>query len=302
MNVFVSYSHDNEDHMNWVIKLSTHLRSHGVNIILDQWDLRLGDDLPFFMEQGLSASHLVLCICSETYVKKSNGMNGGVGFEKMILSSYMLKQSDINYIIPVIRNNNTDEKVPKYLSSKLYIDFSNDAQFYSKYQELIERIFNQDIAKKPPLGDNPFSNHLAQSIIAQNELDKINYHSPALVGKVVFRCDRNSHIYNLGTGDYFFKTYWSAASNDEAIVISDYVKIIGYKDGCSEIPTISQISEFDYSSRSRYISKSEIIVWINNLGKILVTKLINVKSKSHGAISDEVEFEYKIINDELIQA
>lgn len=43
--VFISYSHDDKQHEAWVLKLATDLRSHGVNAILDQWDLRLGSDL-----------------------------------------------------------------------------------------------------------------------------------------------------------------------------------------------------------------------------------------------------------------
>lgn len=46
--VFISYSHDSEEHKNWVLKLATHLRDHGVDVVLDQWNVRLGDDLPFF--------------------------------------------------------------------------------------------------------------------------------------------------------------------------------------------------------------------------------------------------------------
>ena len=57
--VFISYSHDNDEHRAWVLKLATDLRYHGVNAILDQWDLRIGTDLRFFMENGLSASTLV---------------------------------------------------------------------------------------------------------------------------------------------------------------------------------------------------------------------------------------------------
>lgn len=70
--VFISYSHDNEQHKEWVAKLAGDLYSHGVNVIFDQWDLRIGSDLRFFMEQGLSESNLVLCICSENYVNKVN--------------------------------------------------------------------------------------------------------------------------------------------------------------------------------------------------------------------------------------
>ena len=63
--VFVSYSHDSQEHSDWVLQLATRLRSDGVEAILDRWHLRLGQDLAAFMERGLSDSHRVLCICSQ---------------------------------------------------------------------------------------------------------------------------------------------------------------------------------------------------------------------------------------------
>lgn len=65
--------------------MSTDLRTHGVDVVFDQWDLRLGKDLRFFIEQGLSEAVLVLCICSDKYVQKFNVGNGGAGYESMIL-------------------------------------------------------------------------------------------------------------------------------------------------------------------------------------------------------------------------
>ena len=47
---FISYSHDNEDHKEWVLNLASRLVENGVNVILDQWNLSLGGDLPSFME------------------------------------------------------------------------------------------------------------------------------------------------------------------------------------------------------------------------------------------------------------
>ena len=52
-SVFISYSHDDQNHKNWVRKLATNLRFHGVDVILDQFDLRIGTDLRFFMESDL---------------------------------------------------------------------------------------------------------------------------------------------------------------------------------------------------------------------------------------------------------
>ena len=58
--VFISYSHDNEPHKEWVYNLACRLIESGVETILDQWDLQLGSNLAKFMEQGLSSSDRVL--------------------------------------------------------------------------------------------------------------------------------------------------------------------------------------------------------------------------------------------------
>ena len=105
--VFISYSHDNEQHKAWVIKLATDLRSHGVNAILDQWDLRIGADLRFFMENGLSEANLVLCICSEDYVRKVNSGSGGSGYEGMIMTQSLLQNAKTEFVISIVRNNSS---------------------------------------------------------------------------------------------------------------------------------------------------------------------------------------------------
>ena len=40
LKVFVSYSHDDEKHKEWVYKLSCDLVKNGIDTILDQWDLK----------------------------------------------------------------------------------------------------------------------------------------------------------------------------------------------------------------------------------------------------------------------
>ncbi|MDR1387396.1 MAG: toll/interleukin-1 receptor domain-containing protein [Propionibacteriaceae bacterium] len=42
MTAFVSYSHNHQSHKDWVLALATRLRSLGVDVILDQWDLTPG--------------------------------------------------------------------------------------------------------------------------------------------------------------------------------------------------------------------------------------------------------------------
>ena len=38
--VFASYSHDSQSHKDWVLMLATRRVANGVDVILDQWDVR----------------------------------------------------------------------------------------------------------------------------------------------------------------------------------------------------------------------------------------------------------------------
>lgn len=289
--VFISYSHDTQEHKDWVLKLATQLRGHGVDVILDQFDLHIGSDLRFFMEQGLCSSVMVLCVCSETYVDKVNSGKGGSGYEGMIMTQELLSNANASYIIPIVRNNNSSKKVPTALGSKLYIDFSDDAVYYDKYRELLEKIYGEDLKKKPPLGKNPFSSETATEIDIKTSIEKGLYSSPAMSGTVTFRYDNNNGDYTIGSGDFLFVTHWSGAANN---AIYAYGKI-GYKDDCKDYPTADQVSNFNFSSRVRTIYTGEVFVYQNQQGHFAAIKLGSVDSKSHGRHHDEMTFEYKIL-------
>lgn len=151
---FISYSHDNEDHKKWVLNLATRLVKNGVDVILDQWDLRLGGDLPSFMEGGLTEVDKVICICSETYVAKANAGSGGVGYEKMILTSELMHNISSEKIIPLIKSNNEPKVTPVFLQAKFYIDFCNETEYEKSYSALIKEIHGESIKSRPALGKN----------------------------------------------------------------------------------------------------------------------------------------------------
>ena len=98
--LFISYSHDSGEHKAWVLKLATHLRQHmGVDVILDQWDLRIGGDVALYIEHGLNNAALVMCVCSDEYVRKATLGIRGTGYEKMILTQAMMKDTNTDFIM-----------------------------------------------------------------------------------------------------------------------------------------------------------------------------------------------------------
>ena len=288
--VFISYSQDSEEHKKWVLKLGTDLHSHGVKVILDQWDLRLGMDLRFFMENGLSESSLVLCICSEKYVQKVDTGVGGSGYEGMIMTQDLLRNANANYIIPIVRNNDSAQKVPLAFGSKLYIDFSDDNQYISKYQGLLERIYGEDLKRKPEFGKNPFSTDIAHQVEVKTEIEKIKYHSPGMDGTVNFDFDNNNKKYTIGTGEYSFDTQWSSCTNDKIYTYG----YIGYQAGIDHYPTPDEFISFDFSSRSRTIHKGEVFLLKSKYDHFAAVKLGWGHCADRGYEKDEMTFEYHI--------
>lgn len=153
--VFISYSHDSAAHKEWVLDFATTLRNRGVDAVLDQWDLKPGDDLPHFMETELARSDFAIMVCTERYVEKANAGEGGVGYEKMIMTSSLLERIDSNKVIPIVRQG-AKAKLPTFLGSKLYIDFSNDEDVEYSLDELLRTLLDSPLFEKPEIGSNPF--------------------------------------------------------------------------------------------------------------------------------------------------
>ena len=154
--VFLSYSHDSEEHRQWVYQLACQLVENGVDTILDQWDVQLGSNLITFMEKGLSNADRVLVICTDNYNKKSNVGMGGVGYEKTILTSELFVDQSSTKFVPVIRGVTTQMKTPICLSGRTYIDFTEDRNFEDNLKKLLYELYGIPHRLKPKLGKSPF--------------------------------------------------------------------------------------------------------------------------------------------------
>ncbi|MEZ7278413.1 toll/interleukin-1 receptor domain-containing protein [Pseudoalteromonas sp. 68 DY56-GL68] len=153
--VFISYSHDTQAHKKWVLELTQRLRNSGVEAILDQFRLGLGDELGSFMERSVAESDRIIMVCTDNYVTKANSGLGGVGFEKMIITSEYMQNIDSNKVIPLIRQNGT-HNVPTFLQTRLHINFSRDDEFELQFDNLLREIHQAPLFAEPPVGNNPF--------------------------------------------------------------------------------------------------------------------------------------------------
>ena len=100
-SVFVSYSHDNENHKNWVENFSKDLIEKArINVILDKWDLNFGNLISKFMEQ-IKEVDKILIVCSPLYKQKADQQQGGgVDYEKRLIFDEIIKGNS-EKIIPI---------------------------------------------------------------------------------------------------------------------------------------------------------------------------------------------------------
>jgi hypothetical protein len=240
--VFVSYSHDTLEHKKWVLNLATRLMHAGIDTILDQWDLNLGGDLPAFMEKGITSSNRVLLVCSERYVEKSNSGSGGVGYEKMIVTSEIFCNSESTKFIPVLRQSGSIN-LPIFLKSKLYTDFSKDEDFEAAIDDLLREILGTPLFEKPRLGSNPFQ--------YSDEKPK-----PKQLVPVEQLMKTISEIYSKSGGDGAMRVEWAFEIMNVSRLFFDHA--------------LDQAESLDYL----FTSENREIMWINSSGREKMISMI----------------------------
>ena len=172
--VFVSYSYDSNKHEKWVLQLCTKLRKKGVDVILDKWELGLGDLMSPFMREGITDSDRVLIICTDAYVEKADALKDGVGYEMTIVDTELDQNLRSNKFIPIIRQASRKPKIPTSLGKRWYIDFRNDNDFDEKFDELLREIQGDPINPKPLLGENQFSNQPSKLEVSSHNFPEIS--------------------------------------------------------------------------------------------------------------------------------
>ena len=157
MKVFLSYSWDDEPHKDWVRRFADQLQRNGLEIILDQYDLKPGDDRFKFMESSVRAADCVLIICTPDYTDRANQRAKGVGVETSLITPQFYERAKGNkQFIPIIRRIRDDvPHTPDYLAALIFVDFRDDSKFDANFEELLRHLYRQPKHSKPPLGSVP---------------------------------------------------------------------------------------------------------------------------------------------------
>jgi len=149
--IFISYSWENDEHKRLVGTIGELLENDGLEVTIDQWDLKPGDDLSLYMEKAVSESDYVLIVCSEGYKKKADNRIGGSGYEaKLITTEFSMNQNKKKFI-PIYVGGVWEEVSPRFLAGNMYVNLSSPIEsesFDRNYTDLLTTICGLERIKK----------------------------------------------------------------------------------------------------------------------------------------------------------
>lgn len=168
---FISYRWSTPEHQDWVLALATSLRSDGIEVILDKWHLRGGQDTLAFMESMVTDASIekVLLICDKGYVDRADKREGGVGTEAQIVSTKVYESTTQEKFAAIVVELNEDGKpyLPSYMASRLYFDMSTSEAESANYQSIVRWIYGKPFHVAPEVGKRPAFLEEAHAVSAE---------------------------------------------------------------------------------------------------------------------------------------
>jgi TIR domain len=153
--VFISYTHDSEEHKNRVFDLSDRLRAEGVDCHIDQYEDSPPEGWARWMHNQIQDSDYVLVVCTETYKRRFEGKEAvgkGIGakWEGAIITQHLYESEGRNSkFIPVALSEEDVTYIPLELRQGTRYVLNTE----EGYNDLYFRLTDQRRRLKRALGE-----------------------------------------------------------------------------------------------------------------------------------------------------
>ncbi len=151
--IFISYSHDSQEHKDRVLGLADQLRREGVDAQMDQYEIAPTYGWAQWAQNELSKADFVIVVCTETYKCRFERQGipdsgRGVQWEGSILTTELYEEMERARIIPVFFDSFDTRKLPTTLRMLPRYNLSIRAE----YEQLYRRLTDQPLTPLPVLG------------------------------------------------------------------------------------------------------------------------------------------------------
>ncbi len=152
MSVFISYSHDSDEHMKNVLDIANRLRSDYVDCELDQYIENPPEGWPKWMDTQIKKAMYVIVVCTKPYNYKfsandQESIGKGIKWESRISYQHIYDLGSNNYkFIPVVFSKSDIDYVLTPLKGNTVYLIPNE------YEKLLRRLSGKPSVEKPNLG------------------------------------------------------------------------------------------------------------------------------------------------------
>jgi tetratricopeptide (TPR) repeat protein len=281
--VFISYSHDSPEHADRVLALSDHLRTDGIDCILDQYQDSPPEGFPRWMDRQIRDADYVIMICTPTYNRRvmgeeEPGKGHGVAFESTLIYQYIYNEGTSNKrFIPVLLEGGDASAIPTpWQGVKHYSPTTKDG-----YEELYRRLTGQPLTPKPVLGTlrKMSPRERTQDFVTQIS----DEHPPEVIENVPYA--RNPYFTGRET---VLQNLHEVLSRDSATALTQGHAIFGL----GGIGKTQTAVEYSYRYRSEY----RFIFWTRadtevalQAGCVEIAKLLDLPEKDATNPADTVQ-------------
>jgi len=152
--VFISYSHDSEEHADKVLAFANKLRDDGIHTVLDQFEESPPEGWPMWMDREIRAADFVVMICTETYYRRvmgeeEPGTGRGVKWEGRLIYQHFYNADGLNRtLIPVLFSYCKAEHIPTPFQADTHYMVDNGEM----YERLYARLTGREYVEKHKVG------------------------------------------------------------------------------------------------------------------------------------------------------
>ena len=309
-SIFISYAWEKDEPLDKKVKnfsqwLAIYLQSWGFRVHLDVLENHPGTQLDEFMKNGIDSSHFVICICTQTYLKKISDSATGVYNEIELIK----KQAKSPFIIAIIDIESFTD-LPDFFEGKYISQLKFDTPFSQENKkelfELISTIrdelfLNIKVETKPDAQDRieSYYNSVEKIKFFNDSANLMNF-KPQSEGEITFQYLLNGGDFKLGISPIVFITHLTSEGSD---------KIYSYKK-VNKMMRIHNFENFDRINKPADIDFDKVvdinwaaslregdgIVWINEKDYLAIGKIIQIYLDSEDEYKSMVTLAYKILN------
>ena len=157
--VFLSYSHDSDEHADRVLALADALCDRGIDVILDRYvHPAPAEGWPRWMDRNLDEAKFVLMVCTETYRRRVMGLEEpgkglGVRWEGNLISNriYHDKPSGSRFI-PILLPGSEPAHIPNPVQGHAYYRIATFDLTDPGFEALYRHLTDQPATPRPDLG------------------------------------------------------------------------------------------------------------------------------------------------------